>query len=244
MSGQPIHLDDIRRVHYGYIVAPVGMPDAGQPIPVCGYVVRYPGGTILFDTGIAPFDEETRDRYHPRVRMPEAALHEAGIRLSDVDVIANCHMHADHSGGNYLFPNVPVLVQRAELEAARGPDYTFPEYAFEFAVARLEIVEGDVEVAPGVRLIPTVGHSPGHQSLLVDTTIGPLLLAGQAFNTASQFGNAVFSERLASAGLDEIGSFPPWIRRLVGLKMERAMFAHDLLVYERDVADVGQPQVA
>jgi len=239
-----IRAADIRRIHFGYIVAPAEAPDAGQPIPVCGYVVQHSGGTLLFDTGISPFDDETRERYHPRIRSVEEALHGVGLKFGDIDVIANCHMHADHAGGNHLFPNVPVLVQRAELEAARGPDYTFPAYAYDYPGARLEIVDGEVQVAPGLRLIPTGGHSPGHQSLLVETDIGPMLLAGQAFNTASQFAAAAFSERLAASGLDQIGTYPDWMPRFRSLKVERALFAHDLLVYEQDAAELGEPQLA
>ncbi len=241
---RPIRYGDITRLHLGYFQAPPRTPDPGQPIPVCGYVVPHPGGTLLFDTGISPFDDETRERYHPRVRSLQEALRGAGLRLSDVDLIANCHMHADHAGGNHLFPDVPVLVQRAELEAARGPDYTFPVYAFDYPGARLEIVEDEVQVAPGLRLIPTNGHSPGHQSLLVDTDIGPLLLAGQAVNSASQFAAAALSERIASGGLDQIGTYPTWMPRFRNLKVQRALFAHDLLVYERDPAVLGKPHAA
>jgi N-acyl homoserine lactone hydrolase len=239
-----IRAEDIRRLHFGFIVSPAGSPDAGQPIPVCGYVVQHPGGTLLFDTGISPFDDETRERYQPRVRSPEEALTAIGLKLADIDLIANCHMHADHAGGNHRFPGVPVLVQRAELDAARGPDYTFPVYAYDYPGARLEIVEGEVQVAPGLRLIPTIGHSPGHQSLLVETDLGPLLLAGQAVDTAAQFSSAAFAERLAAGGLDRVGTFPEWMPRFGSLKVERALFAHDLLVYERDDADLGQPQLA
>jgi glyoxylase-like metal-dependent hydrolase (beta-lactamase superfamily II) len=244
VSAARIRANEIRRLHYGYIVSPAGSPDAGQPIPVCGYVVPHPGGTLLFDTGISPFDDDTRERYHPRVRSTEEALDSVGLKMTDIDIIANCHMHADHAGGNHRFPNVPVLVQRAELDAARGPDYTFPVYAYDYPGARLEIVDGEVQVAPALRLIPTVGHSPGHQSLLVETDHGPLLLAGQAFNTASEFSFAAFSERLAASGLDRIGTYPEWMVRVNSLKLERALFAHDLLVYERDAAALGQPQLA
>ena len=206
--------------------------------------MRHPGGTLLFDTGISPMDDETREHYHPRVRTPEEALASVGLKTTDIDLIANCHMHADHAGGNHRFPNVTVLVQKAELEAARGPDYTYPTYVFDYPGARLEIVEGEVQVAPGLRLVPTSGHSPGHQSLLVETDRGPLLLAGQAFNTASDFSFAAFSERLSAAGLDEIGTYPDWMARVAQLKVERALFAHDLLVYERDEAELGHPEPA
>jgi len=239
-----IRAEEIRRIHYGYAVAPAGLPDAGQPFPVCGYVVPFPGGTLLFDTGMSPVDEETRERYHPRMRSPEEALHSVGLKVNDIDLIANCHLHADHAGGNHRFPNVPVLVQRVELDAARRPDYTFPTYAYDYPGARLEVIDGEAQVAPGLRLVPTAGHSPGHQSLLVETDRGPLLLAGQALNTAAQFSSAAFAERLAAGGLDRIGTYPEWMPRFRDLRVERALFAHDLLVYERDDADLGRPQLA
>jgi hypothetical protein len=80
--------------------------------------------------------------------------------------------------------------------------------------------------------------------LLVETDQGPLLLAGQAANTASQFGLAAFAERLAAAGLDRIGSYPEWMTRVRTLRVERGLFAHDLLTYERDAAELGKPELA
>lgn len=159
--GAAIRMEDVRRIQYGYIVSPVGSSDAGQLIPVCGYAVRHRGGVLLFDTGIAPFDDETRDRYYPRVRSVEEALHSAELKITDVDLIANCHMHADHAGGNHRFPDVPVLVQRAELEAERAADYTFPAYAYEYPGARLEVVEGKWRLPPAFAWSPPVGIRPG-----------------------------------------------------------------------------------
>jgi len=157
-----IRADGIRRIHYGYIVSPAGYPDAGQPLPVTGFLVPYRHGALLFDTGMSPIDQDTRDRYHPRLRTAVEALASIGARVTDIDVIANCHLHADHAGGNHHFPNVRVVVQRAELEAARQPDFTFPEYTFAYPGVQVDEVEGETNVAPGMRLVPTPGHTPGH----------------------------------------------------------------------------------
>jgi glyoxylase-like metal-dependent hydrolase (beta-lactamase superfamily II) len=240
----PIRAADIRRVHYGYIVCPPGYPDEGQPLPVSGFLVPFSGGTLLFDTGLSPVNEETRDRYHPRLRSPAEALASVGAGMSDIDVIANCHLHADHAGGNHHFPNVPVLVQRAELEAAQQPDYTHPQYAFDYAGARIQVIDGEFDVAPGLRLVPTPGHTPGHQSLLIDTDDGRWMLAGQAANTTWEFSTGAFSERLASAGLDVIGTYEAWMAGLREWGVQRAFFAHDLVVWERDESDIGKPQLA
>lgn len=234
----------VRRIHYGYIVSPAGYPDAGQPLPVSGFLVPYRGGRLLFDTGMSPIDQNTRARYHPRLRTMVDALGSVGARVTDIDVIANCHMHADHAGGNHHFPNVRVVVQHAELEAARQPDFTFPQYAFDYPGAQLDVVEGETDVAPGLRLVPTPGHTPGHQSLLVDTDEGRWLLAGQASNTTWTFSAEAFSAQLAAAGLDPIATYPDWMPRLRAWGVERAFFAHDLMVWHRDAADLGRPQPA
>ncbi|MGH2488587.1 MAG: N-acyl homoserine lactonase family protein [Candidatus Limnocylindria bacterium] len=239
---RPIPAAHIRRIHYGYIVSPEGYPDAGLPLPVSGFLVPYPGGTLLFDTGLSPVDEETRARYHPRMQTMEAALASAGASLTDIDVIANCHFHADHAGGNHHFPNVRVVVQQAELEAARQPDYTFPQYAFDYPGAQLDVVDGETDLAPGLRLLPTPGHTPGHQSLLVDTDAGRWLLAGQASNTTWEFSAQAFSARIAAEGLDPVGTYPDWMAHLRAWGVKRAFFAHDLVVWERDESDLGHPE--
>jgi len=233
---------DITRVHYGYIVSPKGYPDAGQPLPVSGFLIRHPEGIFLFDTGMSPFEEDVRERYMPRVSSPLDAVGAAGIAPTDLIGIANCHMHADHAGGNSDFPGVPIYVQRPELEAARTPEYTYPKHCFDFPDARLEIVDGEHQVLPGMRLVPTPGHTSGHQSLLIDTDLGVVMLAGQASNTTWEFSTAAFAERLDATLGDRIGTYPDWMPGLRQWRVRRAMFAHDLLVWESDESDLGKPE--
>ena len=236
-----IGLDAIRRVHYGYIVAPEGGADAGQPIPVCGYVIKHPKARILFDTGLSPIDAETRERYHPRAMTADDALTVVGLAPGDIDLVVNCHLHVDHAGGNDRFPGTPIYVQAAEMRLAEAGDHTFPEYAYDFPDADLRVIDGEVELVPGVRIVPTPGHTAGHQALVVETTAGPVLFAGQAFTTASEFGFAAFSHRLTAAGLDTIGEVPAWMARIAAIAPARTVFAHDLLVHEQDAADLGRP---
>jgi N-acyl homoserine lactone hydrolase len=171
----------------------------------------------------------------------DQALAAKGLRPADVDVVVNCHLHADHGGGNAAFPGTPVYVQRAELEAASEPDYSNASHTHDFPGARLEVLDGDAEPLRGIRIIPTPGHSPGHQSLAVSAGGGWLVLAGQVFTTASEFGFALFSDRLTRGGMEPIGSVPDWMERIVALDPLRVYFAHDLLVHERDAAELGRP---
>src|SRR5919201_1821893 len=108
---------------------------------------------------------------------------EWGIRFDaakiprDVVCVINTHLHFDHCGGNRLFAGTPTHVQRVEREAAREPDYTIPEWV-EFDGATYVEHDGEAEIVPGVRVLPTPGHTPGHQSVLVDTDDGLVVVAG------------------------------------------------------------------
>lgn len=203
------------------------------PYVVCAYLVRHPEGTVLFDTGIVG-DAEAVQRYTPRRFELEEQLAAAGATLVDVDVVVNCHLHADHSGGNYLFPGTPIVVQRPELEAAQQNDYTIREAAVDFADAKLELVDGKHELLNGVTVIPTPGHSPGHQSLLIEgMDEGTVLLAGQAFDQASDYALADLARRLGADELDV--ATPEWMDELE--HVDAAYFAHDLTRWQQPTAE-------
>ena len=107
--------------------------------------------------------------------------------------VANCHLHFDHAGGNARFPGIPIVVQRVEHETALATeDYTLPGIA-DFPGARYELLDGEAPIWPGLTVIPTPGHTAGHQSLVVETRQGRVVLAGQSFNLASEYAQARLS---------------------------------------------------
>jgi N-acyl homoserine lactone hydrolase len=225
-----LELSDIRRMRMGHFTAPLDHPLAGKHIVVDAFVVRHPRGPFLFDTGIGEGHEEAERRYRPVRRSLRAGLAEAGVRLEDIRYLANCHLHFDHSGGNYLFPRVPNFVQRTELAAAHATDYTLPGPVFDFAGARMEELDGESEVLPGLRLVPTPGHTDGHQSLVVETRQGRVILAGQAFTSATDYGIAWYERTLA-----ERSETPRWLERFAELDPALVLFAHDVMVWQRAV---------
>ncbi len=226
-----IPLEAIRPLEVGHYTMPEDGSLPGQKIVVLAYLIQHPDGPVLFDTGIGEGHEEAERRYHPiRRRSLEALLASEGLRPSDIRVVANCHFHLDHCGGNPLFPGTPIFAQRTEHEASHSLDYTLPEVV-DFPGAALELHDGEADVAPGIRIIPTPGHTPGHQSLLVETREGPVLLAGQATNDASDLVRAQYAWRLRSE--TESGpEVPDWIGRLDELNVQRVFFAHDFVTWE------------
>jgi glyoxylase-like metal-dependent hydrolase (beta-lactamase superfamily II) len=229
-----MRMRDITRLDLGYFTMPdrPGDPLSGQPIVVCAYLLRHPRGLFLWDTGLAKADAETEEHYHPVTWPVDAQLRSLGVAPGDIAAVANCHLHFDHSGGNRHFPNRPIFAQRTEYAAAHEPDYTMP-IVVEFANAAYELLDGEAEVWPGLTVIPTPGHTDGHQTLVVDTDDGRVALAGQSFNTTSEFASAEIGWQLQTTGWPQPGSYPAWMERLEAFDPVRVLFAHDVAVWER-----------
>jgi len=224
----------IRRLDLGWFVRPASEAGGDQPRvePVLGYLVRRAEGTLLFDTGLGAADPETEAHYRPHRRDLTAALAAAGLAPADLTLVVNCHLHFDHCGGNPLLAGRPILVQATELAAARGPDYTVPELV-DFPGASYRELDGEAEVWPGVWVIPTPGHTRGHQSLVVRQPDGTVVLAGQAHDFASQFGSDQLARRAARAGAAQpLPGYRPWLDRLAEFDPRRVLFAHDGAVWE------------
>jgi N-acyl homoserine lactone hydrolase len=139
-------------------------------LPVHVYSIDHADGVVLVDTGMIDSTPELDEEGAP-VPMPENIPR-------DVVCVINTHLHFDHIGGNRLFPGVPIHVQRLELA---GP-YDPPEWV-DFPGANYIQHDGEAEVLPGIRLLPTPGHTPGHQSVLVDTADGLVVIGGDVAYT-------------------------------------------------------------
>ncbi|MFC5033097.1 N-acyl homoserine lactonase family protein [Streptomyces sp. So13.3] len=224
----------VRRLDLGYFVRPA--EEAGQAYPrveaVLGYLVRRDEGLILFDTGIGDAGPETEAHYRPRRRPLEEALAAAGVAVRDIALVVNCHLHFDHIGGNPLLAGRPVLVQAQELAAARRGGYTAGQLV-DFPGAVYEELTGEAEIWPGVLVVPTPGHTDGHQSLVVRQGDGTVVLAGQARDAASHFAADQLARRAALDGVAHpLPPYPSWLDRICALDPRRVLFAHDGSVWE------------
>ena len=153
---------------------------------------------ILIDTGLNPVGITDPERaWGPRAKVVRPVLQEnndirvhleqLGLSLGDIKYVINTHLHWDHTGGNKFFKQSTFFVQRAEYRYAYWPSRFFqPPYMkdhFDCGV-NYELVEGDIELFPGVFLFQTPGHTPGHQSVLVKLASGKhILIAGDAVYT-------------------------------------------------------------
>jgi N-acyl homoserine lactone hydrolase len=201
----------IELLDLGHFVRPAeewGGPHA-RVEPVLAYLVRHARGALVFDTGMGTGCPETDAHYQPTRRpLP--------VGPEDVDLVVNCHLHFDHIGDNQRFPDTPVLVQRKELATARAGDYTLDRL---LDGVRYREIDGEYEIAPGITVVPTPGHTGGHQSLVVDHGDHVTVLAGQAYDFAAEFGVP----------------YRPWLDRLAELadgRPARVRFAHDRALWE------------
>jgi len=200
-------------------------PWPGQTGVVVAYAVRHAEGVFLFDTGIGLGNAEFDAYYMARARALPEVLTQAGVDRAEITAIANCHLHADHSGQNLRFPGVPIYVQPAEWAVAHAEDYTILDWV-DFPGARIEQVAGDHAPAPGIRIFATPGHSPGHQSLVVDTPEGALLLAGQAVYSHGEW-QGIDGAREGASGAPDTEAYARSVARLRALRPKRVLFGHD-----------------
>ena len=200
-------------------------PLAGQTGVVMAYAVRHSGGVLLFDTGFGFGSAEVDERYHPRSRRLPDVLEAAGLAVADVGAVVNCHLHIDHAGQNSFFPGVPIHAQQAEWDVAQAGNHTILEWV-DFAGATYELHAGDYELLPGIRVLGTPGHTPGHQSLVIDSPDGPIVLAGQAVYSCDEWLDVPGAREGRSRAWD-VDAYDASVRRLREIQPVRVYFAHD-----------------
>jgi glyoxylase-like metal-dependent hydrolase (beta-lactamase superfamily II) len=169
------------------------LTDMGQQIQIPVTVALIEGPEkILVDTSFLSVERTWQIRRRKITRAPSqellAALASAGARPEDISTVILTHLHYDHAGNNQLFPHARFFVQREELRYALAPTpfdataYFAPSLGItpDYLGTKFELLGGDAEIAEGVRVITTPGHTPGHQSVLVETADGRYCIAGDA----------------------------------------------------------------
>ena len=241
-------IHDVHRLDLGFFVRPAAETGTGQTRVEAadGYLVTHPELTVVFDTGIGAADPETEVHYQPHRRSLDLACSEAGCSIDAIDVVINSHLHFDHCGANATLAGWRIVVQSTELEAARAENYTFPGL-IDFDGAIYDRLDGEAEIVDGLVVLPTPGHSPGHQSLVVRARDGTLLVAGQAmdFSTttpapvggcASAYASAHLARRATRHLGRPVAPWADWLDRIEQFDPARVVFAHDGATFESDTA--------
>ncbi len=159
-------------------------------IPVACFLIKTSDAAILFDTGFSPRAVPGLLRNDPLARFSDEdllvrRLDSIGFETNAVDLVVISHLHFDHAGGASLFPKSELIVQQDEYAYAHYPAAFFASLYyrknFDLPGYRWRLIEGDLELVPGVTLLRSDGHTPGHQSLLVELPAsGPIILAGDS----------------------------------------------------------------
>lgn len=161
------------------------------------YLIKHPQGNLLWETGLN--DELVKANtgvsaveglFHLKVNKTlQSQLADIGLMLDDIDYVALSHFHFDHTGNMNLFPRAKFLVQQEELEVAFSDEaqamHFDPSSYDKINKTQFVAVSGDHDVFKDGKLIllSSPGHTPGHQSLMVNLKeTGTVVLSGDLFH--------------------------------------------------------------
>lgn len=209
------------------------MPDVAPDAlidPACYCYLASDGvQTVIIDTG----PDRTRSRAEgleivgDTEELLARGLRASGVEPAEVTAIVHTHLHYDHMQNDRMFPTADVFVQEREVEWATGPArdrfYVGVPELLSSLGDRLNVLDGDTELFPGLRVVLNGGHTPGHQSVLVDTIEGVACLCGDIvslFENVNVVGpictnvpqTMAFLDRARAAGWEMVPSHDPKLR--------------------------------
>ena len=175
--------------HSGFLEGETGK----LTVPVPAYLIVHEQGKVLFDTGLnVELHQRKAELLGPtasdwEIDFPHGAdiasqLARFGVAPSDIRYVVNSHLHYDHCGGNAFFPNATLVIHAREWRAAHRANTQaagiYHPLDFEHMKTVREL-DGELDLFGdgSVVVFPTPGHTPGHQSLRVETANGTVVLA-------------------------------------------------------------------
>lgn len=203
-------------------------------LPIYAFAIKGGDKKILVDTGLEEFmaPPNLEERIGFPVMEFEEALKTVGWTPEDVDIVIHTHLHNDHCENDSKCVNAKVYVQKAELDFFNEPhpvDHRY--YPDVLDGVNVVTVEGDAKIVDGIEVMLTPGHTPGGQSVVVDTAKGKAIITGLCCN-AENFpaGGGVICPGVL---LDTIKAYE---------SMTRIREAADILIPIHDL-DIGKKKV-
>jgi len=178
--------------HHSTIEYIENVGDQKVALPVFTFLIEGGKELILVDTGMAWTERADKYDHGGSYQPPGMAIHEQlakiGYSCADIDKVIFTHMHWDHVYYMEKFTKAQFIAHRKEYEFALDPiplyykSYEHPALGLRrpFEGLKIDVVDGEEEIVEGVRVFPTPGHSPGHQSVEVDTKDGSYICAGDS----------------------------------------------------------------
>lgn len=163
------------------------------PAPCVIWYIQGSKNSIIVDLG--PQNPDQCLRNHGRVikrnekQLPENACKNAGFSPDDVKIAILTHLHWDHVGAFNVFKNARFIVQKKEIEYAINPlpchrvlyyENSLEKPEFVDYLDRIDVIDGDMEIEQGIKLISIPSHTPGFQGVYVETGNNKYFIAGDA----------------------------------------------------------------
>jgi N-acyl homoserine lactone hydrolase len=205
-------------------------------IPLICWYIEGSDKRILVDTGgVDPSQAPPRWQPYKREKNQSIgnALKQVGVKCEDIDIVIITHLHWDHCGSNDLFSRAKVIVQQEELETARSPFPTTIHAYIREVVYGIDytVVSGDKEVARGVNVIFTPGHTYGSQGVLVEGETRRIFIAG---DTLPLFANLEQDPPTICNSYVDLRKYYESLHKIVSLSAF-ILPGHDFKVFEREV---------
>ncbi len=216
-----------------------------EPFPVWAAYIETPGAKLLWDTGLRADCFTGGEPESTKINIPisrddneslEHQLSLCGVSPEEIDCVIMSHLHHDHAGRINLFKNAKIVVQRREMERARAETQINPMGTYLKADididANWKLIDGDLNLLPGVKLLSAPGHAEGLQCLQLELdNLGTALLTSDACYTSINWGPPMRPPGV----LDDSRSYFSSLRRLHAIAEKTnatVFFGHDMAQFD------------
>ena len=224
---------------------------ARQNVPCLAWLILGGDKPVLVDTG-PPAQEFGIKHHRPMEQKPEeklpAVLGKLGVDAASIEIVVLTHLHWDHCFNFEYLPKARFIVQQAELQYAVAP-LPIDRHAYEVLMPglippwmayydRIDMICGDMELMPGIQLLHTPGHTPGGQSVAVETSQGAWVIAGDTVPTYANW--QTDGEKIPSCLTQDLYVYYNTLNRLKKFG-NNLLPGHDAKVLEHKVYPPGIP---